>query len=145
MGEILGKIITENVMEAKVIFPQEHPSRKEEDIAKRWNILPNFHNFDNLKMLSRKNMCWNPPTGPTVKLNFDWAAHKGLVPVGGVLQDRKGDVLVAYLESLGQGTNNVVEVTALLWGLKIAVEIKVRRFSIEGDSKLIIDSVLGQA
>lgn len=141
VGEILGKIITENVIVAKVRLPQEPPSRKEEDIAERWNILLNFHNFDNSKMLTRRNTCWNTPTSPSIKLNFDGVAHKGLAIVGGLLRDKKGDVLVAYSRILGQGTNNVVEATTLLWGLKIVVEMKVRRLSIEGDTKLIIDSV----
>ena len=61
--------------------------------------------------------------------------------MNGVLRDKKGDVLVAYLGSLGQGTNNVVEATALLWGLKILVVMKVIRLSTEGGSKLIIDLV----
>lgn len=133
MGEILGKLITENVMDAKVRLPQEPLSRNEVDIAKRWNILPKFHNFENLKVVSRRNICWNPPTSPTVKLNFDGAIRKGLAAAG--------DVLVAYLVSLGQGTNNMVESIALLWGLKIVVEMKVRILSIKGNSKLIIDSV----
>ena len=67
VGEILGKLIIDNVMVAKVKVPQEPSSRKEEDIVERWNILPNFHNFDNLKMLARRNTWWNqPPTGPTI-------------------------------------------------------------------------------
>lgn len=82
-----------------------------------------------------------PPTGPTIKLNFDGAAHKGLAAEGGVLRDKKGYMLVAYSGSLDQGTNNVVEATSILWGLKIMMEMKVRRLSIEGESKLIIDSI----
>lgn len=56
----MGKLINKNVMAAKVKLPQEPPSRNEEDITERWNILPNFHNFENLKVVARRYTCWTP-------------------------------------------------------------------------------------
>ena len=79
-----------------------------------------------------------------VRLNFDGAARRGKVTVRGVLRDEKGNVLVAYLGKLGMGTNNEAEAMALLWGLKIVVEMRIKKLSIEGDSKLTIDVVKGR-
>jgi ribonuclease HI len=39
-------------------------------------------------------------------------------------------------------SNNVVEYKALVNGLRIAIELGVRRFNIRGDSQLIIDQVM---
>lgn len=77
VGEILGKLVMDNVMVAKFRVPQEPPSRKEKDIVGRWNILLDFHKFDNLKRVARKNTRWIPPTGSTVKLNFNAVARRG--------------------------------------------------------------------
>ena len=51
----------------------------------------------------------------------------------GVLQNEKGEELVAYLENFGKGNNNEVEAMALLWGLKIAMEMWIKKLNIEGD------------
>ena len=60
MGDILGKLVLENVMVAKFRVPQEPPSRKEEDISRRWNILLDLHKFKNSKMVARKDTFGSP-------------------------------------------------------------------------------------
>ena len=81
----------------------------------------------------------------TMKLNFDGAVRDGLVQVGGVLRNTRGEVLLAHSGNSGQGTNNVAEATALLWDLKFVVDMRFRKLSIEGDSRIIIDFVPGWA
>lgn len=39
-------------------------------------------------------------------------------------------MLLAYSRNLGQGTNNMAEASALLWGLKFVVEMRFRKLSI---------------
>lgn len=85
MGEILRKLTMNNVMVAKFRAPQKPSSLKEMEIAINWNILPNFQNFDNSKLLARKRIRWIPPTMSTVKLNFDGAMRDGMAVACGVL------------------------------------------------------------
>ncbi len=61
--------------------------------------------------------------------------------MGGVLWDRNGDVLLVYIGRVGIGSNNLAEAMALLWGIRLAREMKIKELTIEGDSKLIIDLV----
>ena len=64
---------------------------------------------------------------------------------GGVLRDRNGDVLWVYAGHVGNGSNNVAEATMLLWGLQLSRERNILELTIEGDSKLVIDMVRGEA
>ena len=78
-------------------------------------------------------------------MNFDGAAKGGQGAARGVLRDRNGDVLLVYAGQVGIGRNNVVEATALLWGLQLSRERNILELTIEGDSKLVIDLVKGEA
>ena len=64
---------------------------------------------------------------------------------GGVLRDRNGDVMLVYVSKVGNGSNNVAEAMALLWGLQLFRERQIKELTIEGDSKLVIDLVKGEA
>ena len=64
---------------------------------------------------------------------------------GGVLRDRNGDMLLVYAGKVGNGSNNVAEAMALLWGLQLSKERHILELTIEGDSKLVIDLVKGEA
>ena len=77
------------------------------------------------------------------KLNFDGATNGGIGAVGGGLQDKNGDVLLVYTGKVGIGSNNLAKAMALLWGLQLTREMKIKEITIEGDSKLIIDLVKG--
>ena len=65
--------------------------------------------------------------------------------VGGVLRDKNGDVLLVYAGKVGNGSNNVAEAMALLWGLQLSKERQILELTIEGDSKLVIDLVKVEA
>ena len=62
-----------------------------------------------------------------------------------MLRDRNGDVLLVYAGHVGNGSNNMVEATTLLWGLQLSRERNILELTIEGDSKLVIDLVKGEA
>ena len=64
---------------------------------------------------------------------------------GDVLRDKNGDVLLVYAGKVGNGSNNVAEAMALLWGLQLYKERNFLELTIEGDSKLVIDLVKGEA
>jgi len=58
--------------------------------------------------------------------------------------DGAGDELWAEASFVGvKETNNVAEYTGLIRGLERAVEIGIRRLTVKGDSKLIIEQMKG--
>ena len=50
-----------------------------------------------------------------------------------------------YVGQVGNGSNNVAEAMVLLWGLQLSKERQIIELTIEGDSKLVIDLVKGEA
>ena len=44
-----------------------------------------------------------------------------------------------------QASNNMAEFEALLSGLRIAIELRIKRLDVRGDSQLIIDQVMKEA
>jgi hypothetical protein len=59
---------------------------------------------------------------------------------GSVMKTGAGAVRLHFLAS-----NNMAEYEALLCGLKIAIEIGVKRLDVRGDSQLVIDQVMKNA
>ena len=62
---------------------------------------------------------------------------------GGIVRDSKGRMLLTYSGQLGKASNNIVEVMALYWGLKLVISVGRINVEIEGDSKIIIEIVKG--
>ena len=60
-----------------------------------------------------------------------------------MVRDNKGRMLLAYFGQLGKFLNNIAEVIALYWGLKLFITVGWSDMEIEGDSKIIIDTVKG--
>ena len=60
---------------------------------------------------------------------------------GGIVRDSKGRMLLAYTRQLGKVSNNVAEVMALYWGLKLVITVGWENAVIEGDSKIIIETI----
>ena len=54
-------------------------------------------------------------------------------------------MLLVYARKVGNGSNNEAEAMALLWGLQLSRERQIMELTIEGDSKLVIDLVKGEA
>ncbi|XP_019150177.1 PREDICTED: uncharacterized protein LOC109146984 [Ipomoea nil] len=80
---------------------------------------------------------------PPWKMYFDGAAHKEGAGAGVVFVTPEGDVLPYSFTLTERCSNNVAEYQALILGLEIAADMKQLRINIYGDSKLIINQVLG--
>src|SRR4051794_1505169 len=61
-----------------------------------------------------------------------------------VLQDEAGTVLDSKGETIGIATNNVAEYSALLAGLRRAVELGVTELEVRSDSELMVKQMRGE-
>ncbi|XP_019166707.1 PREDICTED: uncharacterized protein LOC109162459 [Ipomoea nil] len=80
---------------------------------------------------------------PSWKMYFDGAAHKEGAGAGVVFVTLEGEMLPYSFTLTERCSNNVAEYQALIFGLEIAADMKKLRVNIYGDSKLIINQVLG--
>ncbi|XP_019189147.1 PREDICTED: uncharacterized protein LOC109183499 [Ipomoea nil] len=80
---------------------------------------------------------------PPWKMYFDGASHRKGAGAGVVFVTPEGEVLPYSFTLTEQCSNNVAEYQALILGLEIAADMKQLRINIYGDSKLIINQVLG--
>ncbi|KAL0300176.1 UNVERIFIED_CONTAM: hypothetical protein Scaly_2568400 [Sesamum calycinum] len=80
---------------------------------------------------------------PPWKMYFDGASHKEEAGAGVIFITSDGEVL-PYSFTLTQNcSNNITEYQALILGLEIAVDIKQLHLKVFGDSKLVINQLLG--
>ena len=81
-----------------------------------------------------------PPPQAIFKLNFDEAAKGNLGPVGigGAIRDSRGGILKIFWGSIGDNTNNVTELKALLVGLDMTQTHGWYPVILEGDSEVIL-------
>ncbi|XP_031127545.1 uncharacterized protein LOC116029638 [Ipomoea triloba] len=80
---------------------------------------------------------------PDEDMYFDGAVHRGGAGAGIVFVTSEGEVLPYSFTLTEQCSNNVAEYQALILGLEIAVDMKQLRINIYGDSKLVINQVVG--
>jgi len=87
-----------------------------------------------------------PDAGKTAILWTDGAArgNPGPAGAGAILKTAGGSTLATVREYLGHTTNNVAEYTALLLGLRRALELGVERIEVRADSQLLIRQLGGQ-
>ena len=80
----------------------------------------------------------------TYSLNFDGASkgNPGLSGAGMVIYKNKEEIW-SSCKFLGKKTNNQSEYSALILGLKGAIELKITRLTVLGDSLLVINQVNG--
>ena len=76
------------------------------------------------------------------KLFFDGAARKDGAGAGVILITPEEEVLPYAFTLIENYFNNVVEYQTLIMGLKMAIELKITRLKVFGDSKLIINQLL---
>ncbi|WP_411277755.1 ribonuclease HI family protein [Gaiella sp.] len=81
-----------------------------------------------------------------VKLFTDGGARGNPGPAASafVLQDPDGVVLDARGDAIGVQTNNVAEYTALLNGLRRAVELELTEIEVVSDSELMVKQMRGE-
>ncbi|XP_019160042.1 PREDICTED: uncharacterized protein LOC109156645 [Ipomoea nil] len=80
---------------------------------------------------------------PPWKMYFDGVAHKEGAGAGVVFVTPEAEVLPNSFTLTERCSNNVAEYQALILGLEIAADMKQLRVNIYGDSKLIVNQVLG--
>jgi ribonuclease HI len=82
----------------------------------------------------------------SVKLFTDGGArgNPGPAAYGFVLEAEDGTVLAAHGERIGIATNNVAEYTALIEGLRKAVELGLPVVEVVSDSQLLVKQMTGE-
>ncbi|CAL8999139.1 unnamed protein product [Prunus brigantina] len=88
---------------------------------------------------------WHPPPTSWIKINFDGSLMNSQASIGYVIRNCNGHVLLANSNNIGENSINAVESVALRDGLATAIERGWDQIMVEGDSKLIIDSILKKA
>lgn len=83
---------------------------------------------------------WNPPPASFIKLNFDGASKGNPGPTGrgGFFRNDRGEILYIYTLNMGHTTNNVVDLGALIKGLKLVIRNSYQKIILEGDVEIII-------
>ena len=78
------------------------------------------------------------------KLQFDGCSkgNPGLSGAGAVIYHDSEEIWNSYL-FLGKKTNNYAEYTGLIIGLKQAIQMNIKNLTVEGDSLLVINQMLG--
>ncbi|XP_057827534.2 uncharacterized protein LOC131038938 [Cryptomeria japonica] len=86
--------------------------------------------------LSSEMVKWEPPSKQWIKINFDGASkgNPGTSGVGVVARDDNGFIIFKGAQHLQDGTNNEAKVQAAFLATKIALNMKVQRLHLEGDS-----------
>ena len=79
-------------------------------------------------------------------LNTDGGArgNPGPSAIGGVIKNSSGEVVKQFKEYTGVSTNNVAEYSALVEGLSIAINLKIKAISCFLDSELVVKQVRGE-
>ncbi|XP_074277404.1 uncharacterized protein LOC141601042 [Silene latifolia] len=75
------------------------------------------------------------------ELHVDGASNAKGAGVGLVLKSPQGDLIVQAVRCEFKATNNEAEYEALIMGLKLALDLKIRHLQVYSDSKLIVNHV----
>ncbi|XP_074301041.1 uncharacterized protein LOC141632388 [Silene latifolia] len=75
------------------------------------------------------------------ELNVDGASNMKGAGVGLVLKSPQGDLLVQAVRCEFKATNNEAEYEALILGLQLALDLKIRHLQVYSDSQLIVNHV----
>ncbi|XP_059078235.1 uncharacterized protein LOC131876774 [Cryptomeria japonica] len=87
---------------------------------------------------------WAPPPLGHFKLHFDGASrgNPGLAGAGMAIFYHNAVLIAAQCHALGSQSNNFVECQALSLGVDLAISLGIKHLSIQGDSMVVIQSVL---
>ncbi|KAL0315401.1 UNVERIFIED_CONTAM: hypothetical protein Sradi_5418300 [Sesamum radiatum] len=83
---------------------------------------------------------WRAPSLSWFKLNTDGSSFRnpGLVGAAGIIRDSAGHVHLAYQVALGTGTSVLAELTAVWWGLELALIHGLAPLVVEVDATAVI-------
>ena len=106
--------------------------------------------FKNEKRLRR----WRPPDHPamsckidstrTYLVQFDGGSREHCIGMGMVMYDGSQEIWSGWKYHQHHTSNNCAEYLALLYGLKAALSLGVKKLILEGDSLLVIDQLNGK-
>ncbi|XP_059076670.1 uncharacterized protein LOC131875948 [Cryptomeria japonica] len=87
---------------------------------------------------------WVPPPSGHFKLHFDGASrgNPGMSRAGMAIFDHNAVLIAAQCHALGSQSNNFAECQALSLGIDLAISLGIKHLSIQGDSMVVIQSVL---
>lgn len=90
----------------------------------------------NFSMLS-----WQKPSAGSFKLNIDGTrvSLSGKIGAGGVIRDHCGTWIGGFQVNLGVGDVIQAEAWGLLYGLKLALQLKIDRLEVETDSAVLVN------
>ncbi|KAK2649746.1 hypothetical protein Ddye_017235 [Dipteronia dyeriana] len=105
--------------------------------------LLNELNLEMPRLVTRKchPVTWSRPPSGWIKLNCDGSCRNnpGSSRGRGILWDIDGNFKAAFSTHFGIGTNNRVELKAMLEGIQLCKSLFFSKVIIESDSKLIVD------
>ena len=93
-----------------------------------------------------ERIIWKPPPWPRHKVNFDGAVFRedDSAGVGAVIRDEKGFMVAAMAEKIPLPYSiTALEALAAIRALRLAGDIGLESFILEGDSKITIDALAG--
>jgi ribonuclease HI len=135
------RFIRETVLSSPWLQEDTKCKPEEESILDGWNLPPNMPTQGKKEIRKAISpQVWSPPPPGFHKLNFDGASRNNPGPAGfgAVLRDHMGKITFLIAGSLGENTNNAAELSSLVKGLQMAVQMQHTRLIIEGDSQIII-------
>jgi ribonuclease HI len=76
---------------------------------------------------------------------FDGSAkpNPGMMQIGHLIKNEKGETIYKYSKDIGSGTNNVAEYMSLLTLLRTIQELNLENVTIFGDSQLVVRQIQG--
>lgn len=118
-------------------------------ITRTWKSLSSIPSHGSVaKVMAFKNKrivaSWAPPPLGHFKLHFDGAsrANMGMSGAGMAMFYHNAVLIAAQCHALGSQSNNFAECQALSLGIDLAISLGIKHLSIQGDSVVVIQSVL---
>lgn len=99
--------------------------------------------------MPRTRVIWKPPDASCFKINFDGAIFRnenrsgiGVVIRDNVIRDHTGSIIASLAKLIAPAFQPTkIEAIVAAWALELGQEIGISGAILEGDSKLIIDSL----
>ncbi|KAL6129817.1 hypothetical protein ACLB2K_073166 [Fragaria x ananassa] len=88
---------------------------------------------------------WHPSDRDFVKINFDAYVQHKCAAIGFVFRDADSNPLTATAKFIGDTSVLIAETIALKEGLHTTWLQQIPKVAIEGDSKVLIDCIIGKA
>ncbi|XP_073133862.1 uncharacterized protein [Henckelia pumila] len=103
-------------------------------VANQWGLNPRSSRKITIRMV-----CWIPLSVGYFKLNSDGCSKLGGVSsIGGIVRDHSGQPIIAFHESIGQGSNTRAELMEILKGLQICRLFNLFPLWLEVDSMVAL-------